>query len=96
VGTVYLLFEFISRKTNLLRVDNDDMIAAIEEGSEIRLILANQHACHSRGYTAQYLARSIHHNPLRTLRQRFRFAALWNICPHRSINTPPYRDKRKR
>src|SRR5581483_11879614 len=82
VGTVHFLFELVSRKTNLLRVDDDDVIAAVQVRSELRFILANQYARHSRGYAAQHLSGGIYHNPLGTLRKCFRFAALWNICPH--------------
>ena len=95
MGAVYLFFQLISRKTNLLRVDDHHMIAAIEVGSEVGLILPNQDACYPRGYAAQNLARGIDHKPLRTLRQRFRLAALWNICPHSLYQHLTYRDKRK-
>lgn len=65
---VYLLFELISRKTNLLRVDDYDVIATIQIGSEVRLVLADQHTRYRRGYAAQNLAGGIHHNPFWTLR----------------------------
>src|SRR2546428_4147142 len=95
MGAVYLFFQLISRKTNLLRVDDHDMIAAIEEGSEVRLILPNQDARYPRAYTAQNPARRTDPRPLRTLRQPLRLASLWNICPHSLYQHPTYRDKRK-
>jgi len=80
--TVDLVFELIPRKSNLLRVDHHHMIAAVQVGREVRFILPNQYARYHRGYATQNLVRRIDYNPFRPLRQRFRFAAFWNIRPH--------------
>src|SRR5260370_8700279 len=93
MGAVYLFFQLISRKTNLLRVDHHHMIAAIEVGSEVGLILPNQDARYPRGYAAQNLARRIYHKPLGTLRQRCRLAALWHIFPPSLYQHPPASDQ---
>src|ERR1700758_78739 len=87
VGAVHLVFELVSRKTNLVRVDHNNVVATIEVGSEIRLIFPNQDARNCCGNTAQNLAGSINHKPFRALRKRFSLAALWNIRPH-ALLTP--------
>src|SRR5580704_8439172 len=89
VGAVNLVFELVSRKTNLVRVDHNHVVATIEVGSESRLIFPNQHARYCCGNTAQHLAGSINHKPFRTLRQRLRLAALWNIRPHALLTPHP-------
>ena len=64
ITNVFFRFPLVSGQNNLLRIDDNDIVAAVSVRREIRLVLAAKALCDLRGYAAQSLAFSINEQPL--------------------------------
>ena len=64
VTCVDLVGHFVARELHLLRVDDDDVVAAIDVGRVAGLVLASEDLRDLRCKTSQYLVRSVDDDPL--------------------------------
>ena len=64
VTTVELLVELVAGEDDLIRVEDDDMIAGIDMRGERGLVLAAEDGCHLRRQTSEHHALSVHNVPL--------------------------------
>src|ERR1700675_217624 len=92
---IHFLINLVSGEADALRIDYDDVIAAIEVRRVIRLVLANQQARDARGDTAQHQPVGVHHEPILPYHQIFGLSALWNMRRHSPSHTFPSKDKRQ-
>ena len=86
---INFLFQLVSRHANLIGIDDDDVISAIQIRSVIRFILADQDARNARRHTAQNQSRGVHHKPSAALFDRFSVPPTGNVRTHEFSHTFP-------
>lgn len=64
VARVDLVGHLVARELHLVRVDDDDIITAIDVGRVAGLVLASEDLRDLRCKTSQYLVRRVDHHPL--------------------------------
>ena len=90
VSPINLLVNLIACKTNLLGVKDDNVVAAIGIGCELRLVLADQQTRNPRGKAPKHLPFCVYSKPVLPFRQFFRLTTFWNIRPHQLDHTFPF------
>ena len=63
MADILFVREFVTGELHFLGVDNDDVVSAIDVGSETRLVLTAQDLGDLRSKTAQYHIRRVDQNP---------------------------------
>ena len=63
VSYIDLLGQFVARELHLLRIDDDDVVTAIDVGRVAGLVLAAEDLGDLRCKTSQHLVRRIYHHP---------------------------------
>ena len=53
MATIHLVFFFVAGEADLVGIDDDDVIAGVEEGGVDRFVLAHQHHSDFRGEPAE-------------------------------------------
>ena len=92
---INLLFELVAGEADLIGVDDDDVIAAIQIRRVIRLVLADQNSRHSRRHAAQYQSGSVHDKPSAALFDLFGLPTPGYIRAHVLSHTFPSVVKRQ-
>lgn len=64
MARVDLVGHLVARELHLVRVDDDDIITAIDVGRVAGLVLASEDLRDLRCKTSQYLVRRVDHHPL--------------------------------
>ena len=64
MADVHLVGQFLSRETDLLGVDDDDVVTTVGVGSEIRFVLAAEDKSDAGSETTQHLIGRINNVPL--------------------------------
>jgi len=82
VVTVNLLIYLVSSQLHALGVNYHYVIAAIQMGRIVRLVLPNQEARNTRGKTPQNDAFRVHHKPILPYLEVFGLSAFWYMRPH--------------
>jgi hypothetical protein len=80
--TVNLLIDLVSGQLHAFGINYHYVIAAIQMGRIVRLVLPNQEARNTRSKTPQNDALRVHHKPILPYLQVFGLSALWYMRPH--------------
>ncbi len=92
---INLLFQFIACQPYFIGINHNNVVATIQVGRVVRLILADQYSRNARSYAAHDQSRGVHHEPPAALLDFFGLPSPGNIRAHVLSHTFPCRDKRK-
>ena len=93
MAPINFCLQLVAGEANLLRINDYDVIAAIEVRSEIGLVFSDQHSSNRRCQPPEHLPSGIYNHPVGALHQVFGFSAPRYMRRHLLSHTFPSMDK---
>jgi len=95
VAPVNLLFQLVAGHADLVSINYDKVIAAIQVRSIVGLVLADQYPRGACGHPAQHQSRCVQNKPAPALLDDFCISTSWNVRTHVLSHTFPCKGKRQ-